>query len=175
MKFNRDDYASFNHYFSQFEDELLKKIRFRSPLTENQQVLEVGSGTGHFASLFLTHHCEPCKRIVATDFDPAMMDFARKHFSHEQIVYDTLDITSHSLRFRGRVGGSLQDAEMDKPFTDMLLTVVPFKAIVPAEEWTDFVDLWTQLLHRKLCPEPGQPLALKFAVYVVHGCRATAQ
>ncbi|KAH7942891.1 hypothetical protein HPB52_002068 [Rhipicephalus sanguineus] len=54
---------------------------------------------------------------------------------------------------------------------DMLLAVVPFRAIVPTEEWTDFVDLWAELMHRKLCPSPREPLKLKFSVYVLHGRR----
>ncbi|KAL1480868.1 hypothetical protein MTO96_050686 [Rhipicephalus appendiculatus] len=92
MNFNLENYARHSCCSSQFEDELLKKIRFRSRLTKEQQVFEVGRGIGHFARLFLLHYCQPCRRIVATDIDPAIVDFAREHFSHEDIIYDILDI-----------------------------------------------------------------------------------
>ncbi|KAL1469629.1 hypothetical protein MTO96_040970 [Rhipicephalus appendiculatus] len=72
-------------------------MRFQGSLTEDHQVLEVGCGTGRFARLFLLTHCQPCRRIVATDCDPDMVDFARQHFAHERIVHDILDITTPNL------------------------------------------------------------------------------
>ncbi|KAL1480867.1 hypothetical protein MTO96_050685 [Rhipicephalus appendiculatus] len=277
MKLNPESYAKYNHYSSQFEDDLLRKIPFRNPLTKDQQVLEIGSGCGHFARLYLLPHCEPCRKIVAPDLQPDMVEFAREHFSHEDIVYDVLDITTPSLspflerygkfdrvysflvfhiirdhtaaygniarflsdegeclvvafssfdmvdvwegvcrmpKWTGRIpnprnvvnslfnfnrvkSADQVEAEVRKTLRetglqciscevhddsweydsmdsllDMLLAVVPFKAIVPNEEWTDFVNLGAELTHRKLGTAPGEPLSMKFQVYVVHACRA---
>ncbi|KAH7942892.1 hypothetical protein HPB52_002069 [Rhipicephalus sanguineus] len=277
MKFNPESYVRYSHYPSQFEDELVKTMHFRSPLTKDQQVLEIGSGTGHFARLYLLLHCQPCRRIVVTDLQPDMVEFGRERFSHDDIVYDVLDITTPDLspflerygkfdrvfsflafqmirdqkaayaniakllngegeclvvafsgfdivdvwadvcrtpKWTGRIpkprnvfnslfnynrvksaaqveaevrdtlGGtglqciscevrdhSWKYDSMDS-LLEMFLAVLNFRAFVPTEEWTDFVDLWAELMHRKLCPEPGESLKLKFVVYVVHSRRA---
>lgn len=97
MKFYPDSYAKCDHYTGQLHDEVLRRIRFEVPLTKEQQVLEVGCGTGHSARRFLLPHCQPCRRIVATDLQPDMIEFAREHFSHENIVHDVLDITTPDL------------------------------------------------------------------------------
>ncbi|XP_049523269.1 juvenile hormone acid O-methyltransferase isoform X1 [Dermacentor silvarum] len=97
MKFYPDSYAKCDHYTGQLHDEVLRRIRFEVPLTKEQQVLEVGCGTGRSARRFLLPHCQPCRRIVATDLQPDMIEFAREHFSHENIVHDVLDITTPDL------------------------------------------------------------------------------
>lgn len=246
-------------------------------MTEDKQVLEVGCGTGHFARLFLQPHCRPCRRLVVTDLQPDMVEFAREHFPHEDIAHDVLDITTPDLtpfldkygefdrvfsfltfhmvrdhwaayaniakllkdegeclvaayssfdfagvwedvyktpKWKGRipdprsvanqsfnfnrvktadqVEAEVRDSvrgtgleciscevhdyswEFDSMDTllDMLLTVAPFKEIIPAEELPDFVNLWAELMHRKLSTPPGEPLELKFAYYVVHARRS---
>ncbi|KAH6943273.1 hypothetical protein HPB50_018386 [Hyalomma asiaticum] len=90
--FNPTCYAMCADYLSQLDEGVLKKARFQSPLTEDQQVLDVGCGPGHFTRQFLLPYCQPCRRIVAADIDPGMVDFAKEHFSHEAIIYDILDV-----------------------------------------------------------------------------------
>ncbi|KAH6942251.1 hypothetical protein HPB50_002071 [Hyalomma asiaticum] len=97
MNFNTDGFARFDHYSVQFADEVMSKTSFQGTLTEDDQVLEVGCGTGHFARRFMLTRSKPCRKVVATDFDPAMIDFAREHYSHEDIAYETLDIVTSNL------------------------------------------------------------------------------
>ncbi|KAH6942248.1 hypothetical protein HPB50_002068 [Hyalomma asiaticum] len=97
MQINPDSYAKYSHYPSHLNDEVLRKTRFLSPLNEDKQALEVGCGPGHFTRQFLLPHCQPCKRIVATDILPGMIEFAKEHFSHEAIIYDVLDIATPDL------------------------------------------------------------------------------
>ncbi|KAL1480872.1 hypothetical protein MTO96_050680 [Rhipicephalus appendiculatus] len=273
MKLNAESYLKYNHYPSQLDDEVLRKTRFQNPLTKDQQVLEVGCGTGHFARQFLLPHCRPCRRIVATDLQPEMVEIAKEHFSHDDIVFDVLDITTacltpflekygtfdrvfsflvfHMIRdqkaayaniakllnddgeclitawssldfadvwedvyrtpkWTGRIPDPRKVANSSFDFNhtkspdqveaevkdrlrgtglqciscevrdsswkfdsmdtllDMLLTIAPFKATVPAEEWPDFVNLWAKLMHRKQSTQPGEQVALKFVFYAVH-------
>ncbi|XP_077489854.1 juvenile hormone acid O-methyltransferase-like [Amblyomma americanum] len=97
MKFHPECYVKYVHYPSQLNEEALKKTCFQKPLTKDQQVLEVGCGIGHFAQQFLLPHCQPCRRLVATDLQPDMVRFARERFPHEDIVYDVLDIATPNL------------------------------------------------------------------------------
>lgn len=277
MNFDPDSFAKFDSQSSRFADEVLRKMRFQVSLTEDHQVLEVGCGTGRFARHFLLPHCQLSRRIVATDCDPDMVDFARKHFAHEDIVYDVLDVTTANLgpflerygkfdrifsfmvfhmirdhkaayanitkllhengeclvvalssldtmdvwlevyktpKWTGRIpdprnifnasinynrvksaaqveaevrdtlrGTGLQciSCEVEDSswkFDNMdallgiLLTIFPFKACVPAEEWEGFRSLWAELMHQQLSPTPGEPLALKFTCYIVHAKRS---
>ncbi|XP_077527633.1 juvenile hormone acid O-methyltransferase-like [Haemaphysalis longicornis] len=55
---------------------------------------------------------------------------------------------------------------------DMFLTLLPFKPVIPNEEWSDFRSLWADLTTRKLAPVPGQPLEVKLTVSAIHGCRS---
>ncbi|KAH7942890.1 hypothetical protein HPB52_002067 [Rhipicephalus sanguineus] len=276
MKLDAGSYLKYNHYPSQLDDDVLRKTRFQNPLTKDQQVLEVGCGTGHFARQYLLPHCHPCRRIVATDLQPDMVEVAKEHFSHDDIVHDVLDITTANLtpflekygkfdrvfsflvfhmirdqkaaytniakllnhdgeclvvaycsfdfadvwdavyktpKWTGRIPDPRMVANSSFDFNrtksadqveaevrntlcgtglqciscevresswkfdnmdtllDMLLTIAPFRATVPAEDWPDFVDLWAELMHRKLSTPPGEPLALKFVLYVVHARR----
>ncbi|XP_054923790.1 juvenile hormone acid O-methyltransferase-like [Dermacentor andersoni] len=98
MKLSPSSYAKYCHYPSQINDEVLRNICFQGPLTKEHQVLEVGCGTGHFTRQFLLPHCQPCRRVVATDLLPDMVEFAREHCSHESIVHDVLDITTPDLK-----------------------------------------------------------------------------
>ncbi|KAH8037004.1 hypothetical protein HPB51_008330 [Rhipicephalus microplus] len=255
VNFDPDSFAKFDSQSSQSADEVLRRIHFQGSLTENHQVLEVGCGTGRFARQYLLTHCRICRRIVATDCDPDMIDFAKKHFAHDDIVHDLLDITTpcldmflerygkfdrifsflvfHMIRdqktayaniakllnpdgeclvvamssldtmdvwlevykmpkWKGRIpdprnvfnasvnfnwikSAAQVEAEVRDTLrgTGILLTIFPFKAFVPAEEWGCFRDSWAELMHRQLSPTQGEPLALKFTFYVVHGRRST--
>lgn len=278
--FNAACYAKYADYLSHIDERVLKKARFQCPLTEDQQVLDVGCGPGHFTRQFLLPYCLPCRRIVAADIDPGMVNFAKEHFSHEAIVYDILDITTPNLspflerygkfdrvfsfcafdlirdqraayaniaellkdqgeclllaltrfdyaevwadvygtpQWKGRIpdprnlfnasfdfdrvksatkvesevrdtlrGTGLQciSCEVDESswtcddmdtVVDMLITIVPFKASVPAEEWTEFRNLVTEIMRRKLSTPPGQPPTVKLRFYVVHALKSTHQ
>lgn len=277
MKFFPESYTKYDHFPSRESEKALRKAHFKNALSKERQVLEVGCGTGYFAQRFLLPSCQPCRRLVVTDVQPEMVDFARRNFSHGDIEHDVLDITSPNLdefldkygrfdriysflafhmidpvdvayanvakllndggeclitafsRFditdvwaevcetdawKGRIPDPRKIANETFNFNctkspaqveaevrsrlrgtgleciscevyesawkyedvdsllDMFLTILPFKPVIPNEEWNDFRSLWADLTMRKLAPLPGQPLELKFMVSVVHGCRS---
>lgn len=58
----------------------------------NQQFLDIGCGTGDVTREHILPRCPPCRRIVAVDFSPKMLEYAKKHFPHPRIEYKLLDI-----------------------------------------------------------------------------------
>ncbi|XP_077521202.1 juvenile hormone acid O-methyltransferase-like [Amblyomma americanum] len=97
FRFPAEFYAKYLDYPSRLNKNALENAQFLKPLTKDQQVLEVGCGTGQFAQRFLLPHCRPCRRLVATDIDPDMIDFARDHYPRADVVYDVLDIATNDL------------------------------------------------------------------------------
>ncbi|CAN7941067.1 unnamed protein product, partial [Ixodes hexagonus] len=67
--------------------ELLKSST-RSVTRPDQQVLDIGCGTGDFTFEQLLPRCQPCRRIVATDVSEGMIGYAKEHFGHPQISYE---------------------------------------------------------------------------------------
>lgn len=277
MKFFPDSYAKYDQFPGRESEKALQKTHFKSTLSKEQQVLEIACGTGYYARNFLLPSCQPCGRLVVTDVQPEMIEFARQNFSHGDIIHDILDIASPNLTeflekygkfdrifsflsfhmihpvnvayanvakllneggeclitafssfdiadvwaevcetdaWRGRIpdprtianetfnfncikpaaqvesevrnklrGTGLeciscevyhstwQYADIDS-LLDMFLTVLPFKPVIPDEEWSDFRSLWADLTTRKLAPLPGQPLELKLTFSAIHGCRS---
>ncbi|CAN7942255.1 unnamed protein product [Ixodes hexagonus] len=80
-------------WFSIAADELSAvEATFPSGSTEDQQFLDLGCGTGNITRDVLLAQCPPCQRFVAVDSSDSMLEYARKHFAHPKICYDTLDI-----------------------------------------------------------------------------------
>ncbi|KAM7294793.1 juvenile hormone acid O-methyltransferase [Ixodes scapularis] len=82
----------------------LLALSFASSNDANQQFLDVGCGTGDFTRQELLPRCEPCRRIVATDASPTMVEYARKNFPHEKIAYELHDIESDASRLVEKYG-----------------------------------------------------------------------
>ncbi|CAN7938105.1 unnamed protein product, partial [Ixodes hexagonus] len=70
----------------------------------HQQYLDVGCGTGDFTLLELLPRCQPCRRIVAVDASPRMVQYAGEKFAHPQIAYDVLDIRDDVAEFVHKYG-----------------------------------------------------------------------
>ncbi|XP_029829108.2 juvenile hormone acid O-methyltransferase [Ixodes scapularis] len=78
---------------------------FPSGPTEDQQFLDLGCGPGNITRDVLLPQCPPCRRFVAVDMSKDMLKYAREHFYHPKIIYDTLNIMSDDLSdFVGRYG-----------------------------------------------------------------------
>ncbi|KAG0439140.1 hypothetical protein HPB47_016743 [Ixodes persulcatus] len=67
---------------------------FNSRPNTGQQFMDIGCGTGDFTRQELLPHCQPCRRIVATDIGESMVRFARENFAHPQIKYQVHDIST---------------------------------------------------------------------------------
>ncbi|KAL1426569.1 hypothetical protein MTO96_018200 [Rhipicephalus appendiculatus] len=55
--------------------------------------IDIGCGTGNFTLNYLLQRCSSeCRELVGVDNSPAMLEYARIHYSHEKIRYEHLDI-----------------------------------------------------------------------------------
>ncbi|KAH7935574.1 hypothetical protein HPB52_009960 [Rhipicephalus sanguineus] len=76
----------------------LDVIRFTQPAVgAEQQYIDVGCGPGSFTKEALLPRVLPeCRRLVAVDRCNKALDYARENFSHDLIMYDTLDVERHN-------------------------------------------------------------------------------
>ncbi|CAN7986460.1 unnamed protein product, partial [Ixodes hexagonus] len=72
---------------------------FRRPPTEDQQFLDIGCAIGDFTRDVLLPRSLPCRRIVGTDVSATMIDYARRHFDHSHVHYETLNISEDVSTF----------------------------------------------------------------------------
>ncbi|CAN7977772.1 unnamed protein product, partial [Ixodes persulcatus] len=77
----------------------LLNTAFRRPPGEYQQFLDIGCAIGDFTREVLMPRCLPCRRLVGTDASATMIDYARRHFDHSHITYETLNIAHDVSRF----------------------------------------------------------------------------
>lgn len=70
----------------------LDRVHFVRPIGAGHQHLDVGCGPGGFTRDALLDHVRPCSRIVAVDRSDLLLDYAREHASHPDIIYEHLDI-----------------------------------------------------------------------------------
>lgn len=73
--------------------EFLSIFEWKEPASDpNQQFLDIGCGTGDVTREHILPRCPPCRRIVAVDFSPKMLEYAKEHYAHPLIEYQLLDI-----------------------------------------------------------------------------------
>ncbi|KAH7942889.1 juvenile hormone acid O-methyltransferase [Rhipicephalus sanguineus] len=177
MKWKPLPYSRNDDHRSQLSEAALKKVRFQNELTEERQVIEIGGGTGYFARQFLLPHCRPCRRLVATDLDPEMVEFATEHFSHQDIVRDVLDIVTPDLTpflekygkfqraFAFLVFHVIQDQRAAYENIAKLLTD-DGECLVVAYSSFDLVDLWKDVYDigkwKGVIPDPRSVLNASF-------------
>ncbi|CAN7946105.1 unnamed protein product [Ixodes pacificus] len=98
--------ATAGKWFSLSAD-ILRSVQgsFPSGPTGDQQFLDLGCGPGNITRDVLLPQCPPCRRLVAVDSSEDMLRYAREHFHHSKICYDTFDIVSDDTSdFVGRYG-----------------------------------------------------------------------
>ncbi|CAN7985357.1 unnamed protein product, partial [Ixodes pacificus] len=84
--------------------ELTSKPSFLRYPKEDQQILELGCGTGDFTRQELLPRCQPCRRIVATDVSGEMVRFARQNFPHPQIEHHVHDLRDGASKLVEKYG-----------------------------------------------------------------------
>lgn len=72
----------------------LFKLTVPARVSEDRQMLDIGSGVGHVTREVLLPRSLPCRRLVATDVSSDMVGFARANFPHPKISYDILDVSN---------------------------------------------------------------------------------
>ncbi|CAN7938107.1 unnamed protein product, partial [Ixodes hexagonus] len=77
---------------------------FSSAPEAGQQFLDLGCGTGDFTLQELLPQSQLCRRIVAVDSSPKMVQYGKDNFSHPQILYDFLDIRDDVSEFVKKYG-----------------------------------------------------------------------
>ncbi|XP_075550433.1 uncharacterized protein LOC142584147 isoform X2 [Dermacentor variabilis] len=70
----------------------LSRVHFKQPTSDAHQYLDVGCGSGGFTRDALLEQVRPCRKIVAVDREDTLLEYAREHASHPDIIYDLLDI-----------------------------------------------------------------------------------
>lgn len=84
-----------------------------------QQILDLGCGTGDFTLDGLLPRCLPCRQIVAVDTSRDMVEYAKKHSAHPKICYDVLDILGDGVADFVRLHG-----EFDRVYSSFCLNWV---------------------------------------------------
>ncbi|KAM7298893.1 putative acid methyltransferase [Ixodes scapularis] len=84
--------------------ELTTKSSFVRISREDQQILELGCGSGNFTRQDLLPRCQPCRRIVATDVSEEMVHFARQNFPHPQMEHDGHDLRAGASKLVKKYG-----------------------------------------------------------------------
>lgn len=85
-------YASIQSYPSQEDLNAWARIRFTKASRRHDQHLDVGCGLGGFTRNHLLPYSRPCRRLVAVDSCPKVVDYAREHTWHPDLTYDVMDI-----------------------------------------------------------------------------------
>lgn len=70
----------------------LRRVYFKQPTSDAHQYLDVGCGSGGFTRDALLEQVRPFRKIVAVDREDTLLEYAREHASHPDIIYELLDI-----------------------------------------------------------------------------------
>ncbi|XP_029823967.2 juvenile hormone acid O-methyltransferase isoform X2 [Ixodes scapularis] len=96
-KFSPERYARANDKSRPMNKEALKMTRFRKPTSECEQMLDIGCGTGDFTRNVLLPWSKPCRKMVAVDALPGMIEYAKANHPHPEISYEVLDAGSRDI------------------------------------------------------------------------------
>lgn len=92
MSVDLNTYASVESYPSQEDLNAWKRISFWKASQRHHQHLDIGCGLGNFTRNHLLPYSRPCRRLVAVDSCPRIIEYARERTWHPEIFYDVLDI-----------------------------------------------------------------------------------
>lgn len=70
----------------------LLQTSFHAELSDSQQFLDLGCGSGDMTLNHLLPRCQPCRRLLAVDVSRDMIDYASQNSSHPWISHDVYDI-----------------------------------------------------------------------------------
>ncbi|XP_077535746.1 uncharacterized protein LOC144148019 [Haemaphysalis longicornis] len=70
----------------------LDSVRFRNPSSDHHVHLDVGCGPGNFLQEHLLPRLRPCRRVVAVDNSPYMLEYATRHCLEPEVTFDFMDI-----------------------------------------------------------------------------------
>lgn len=70
----------------------LNHVQFKVFPSGRTQHLDVGCGFGGFTRDALIDHIRPCRRVVAIDRSETLINYAREHAFHPDIIYEVSDI-----------------------------------------------------------------------------------
>ncbi|XP_065307575.2 juvenile hormone acid O-methyltransferase-like isoform X2 [Dermacentor albipictus] len=100
-RFQADQYALNNRLQRKDSNFVLDFCQptFLQECHEKMQFLDVGCGTGDFTRECLLPRCQPCRRIVGTDWSLDMIKYAKRHSDHAKIHYQQLDISADVTDF----------------------------------------------------------------------------
>uniref|UniRef100_A0A131Y7Q7 Putative juvenile hormone acid methyltransferase n=1 Tax=Ixodes ricinus TaxID=34613 RepID=A0A131Y7Q7_IXORI len=96
-KFSPERYARVNDTSRPMNKEALTMTRFRKPSSECQQMLDIGCGTGNFTRNVLLPWSKQCRKMVAVDALPGMIEYAKANHPHPDISYEILDAGSRDI------------------------------------------------------------------------------
>lgn len=88
---NPRKFNDLQQYTEKHNSRALDRITFLERPKEDHLHLDLGCGPGTFTKNRLVPLSLPCKRIAAVDKSPGMIEFARKHSTHENITFDVFD------------------------------------------------------------------------------------
>ncbi|CAN7939488.1 unnamed protein product [Ixodes hexagonus] len=95
--FSPEGYARVNSRTRPRNVEAVQNTKYRRPSSECQQMLDIGSGTGDFTRDVLLPCSRPCRKMVAVDSLPGMVDYAKANYAHPDISYEVLDASTPDL------------------------------------------------------------------------------
>uniref|UniRef100_A0A0K8RF03 Putative juvenile hormone acid methyltransferase n=1 Tax=Ixodes ricinus TaxID=34613 RepID=A0A0K8RF03_IXORI len=96
-QFSPERYARLNDTSKPMNREALRMTTFRKPSSECRQMLDIGCGTGEFTRNVLLPWSKPCRKMVAVDALPGMIEYAKANYPHPDISYAVLDAASRDI------------------------------------------------------------------------------
>ncbi|XP_077526047.1 juvenile hormone acid O-methyltransferase-like [Haemaphysalis longicornis] len=164
-------YAALEHHFAQENVNALENTAFFRTLEEEDQHLDIGCGPGTFTKNYLVPLSRPCKRLVAIDKSPLMIDFAVLNSCHENITYDVFDFGGQSVEELLAKYGAFDRIysficfhyvkNQRKAYRDLAQLLIPGsgECLIVAAVSSSLTDAWRQMhvmdRWREFVPDPG--------------------